>query len=55
MDGKLGENHSGELQRETAEQRADRIRADEPCAQLELQSTDPIQAAESVQMLWQVP
>ena len=29
MDGKLGENHSGQLQRETAEQRASRIIAEE--------------------------
>ena len=29
MDGKLGENHSGELHRETAEQRASRILAEE--------------------------
>ena len=29
MDGKLGENHSGELHRETAEQRANRIIAEE--------------------------
>src|ERR1035441_2650113 len=29
MEGKLGENHSGELHRETAEQRANRIIAEE--------------------------
>jgi hypothetical protein len=29
MDGKLGENHSGELHRETAEQRANRIISEE--------------------------
>ena len=31
MDGKLGESHSGELHRETAEQRANRILAEELC------------------------
>lgn len=31
MDGKLGENHSGELHRETAERRANRILAEELC------------------------
>jgi hypothetical protein len=29
MDGKLGENHSGELHRETAEQKSNRILAEE--------------------------
>jgi hypothetical protein len=29
MDGKLGENHSGELHRETAEQKANRILSEE--------------------------
>jgi hypothetical protein len=29
LDGKLGENHSGELHRETAEQKANRIVSEE--------------------------
>jgi len=34
MEGKLGESHSGELHRETAEQRANRILAEDPRIQI---------------------
>src|SRR6266446_6712381 len=39
MDGKLGENHSGELHRETSEQKAERIICEE-MARLRWQDTD---------------